>query len=284
MTAPRRPANVRPRDRDEAAAGSLAPGRAEMETIEHRQAALAIHSGAELVADDDLGALLVIRPGLGPALNHATAIRWPRHRAEELLALLEQRFTSVGEWPSLVVSEGLTEPTDLPVMLAAAGWRVLLGERVMYTRHPPTVPHLDPGLRIEAVTRASATECVALETEVFGLAEAQSRERAEHLAAAIQRGELRAFMVRLRDEGVASARLATGSGVAGLYGIGVAARHRRRGYGSLVTAVATRAGLATGHKLVWLSVDEANTPAVELYKSLGFEPAFAWSRWAARSE
>jgi ribosomal protein S18 acetylase RimI-like enzyme len=85
-------------------------------------------------------------------------------------------------------------------------------------------------------------------------------------------------------EPVASARLAGGQGVAAVSAVSVAARHRRRGYGRMITAVATRAGLATGHSLVWLSVDEANTAAVELYTSLGFEPSFAWSRWAAPSD
>jgi ribosomal protein S18 acetylase RimI-like enzyme len=66
-----------------------------------------------------------------------------------------------------------------------------------------------------------------------------------------------------------------------LHGIGVAERHRRRGYGRMITAIATRAGLATGHALVWLSVDDANTAAVTLYRSLGFAPSFAWTRWAA---
>jgi ribosomal protein S18 acetylase RimI-like enzyme len=69
--------------------------------------------------------------------------------------------------------------------------------------------------------------------------------------------------------------------VAGLHAVGVAGRQRRRGYGRMITAIATRAGLATGHKLVWLSVLETNTAAVDLYRSLGFEPAFRWTRWVA---
>jgi ribosomal protein S18 acetylase RimI-like enzyme len=54
--------------------------------------------------------------------------------------------------------------------------------------------------------------------------------------------------------------------------------HRRQGFGRLVTAVATRAGLATGNPLVWLSVDPANEPARRLYEDLGYRPAFSWQR------
>jgi ribosomal protein S18 acetylase RimI-like enzyme len=283
MTAPRRPATARPRD-DFVPEASAPPTRAELDAIERQQATLAVYSGARLVESAELGALLVSRPGLGPALNYATTIRWPRDRAGESLTRLEQHFAAHGEWPSIVVSEGLTEPAALAETLAASGWKMLLGERVLYTRHPPTVPHLDPSLRVEAVARASTTECVALETEVFGLSAEQQAERAEQLAAGIERGELRALAVRLRGEIVASARLVADrrARIAGLYGIGVASAHRRRGYGSLVTAIATRAGLATGQRLIWLSVDEGNTPATEMYARLGYVPSFSWTRWLAQ--
>jgi ribosomal protein S18 acetylase RimI-like enzyme len=49
----------------------------------------------------------------------------------------------------------------------------------------------------------------------------------------------------------------------------------------MITAVATRAGLVTGRGLVWLSVDEANQAAIDLYRSLGYEPSFVRTRWAA---
>jgi ribosomal protein S18 acetylase RimI-like enzyme len=151
----------------------------------------------------------------------------------------------------------------------------------MWGRHPAVVPHLDPRLRVEAVTPATAAEAVQLETSVFGLDPDAMEEGTRLLAEAVAAGSTRAFILRLVREPVASARLVPGPGIAGLHAIGVAARHRRRGYGRMVTAVATRAGLATGHKLIWLSVDDANAAAVELYSSLGFAKSFAWTRWTA---
>jgi ribosomal protein S18 acetylase RimI-like enzyme len=85
----------------------------------------------------------------------------------------------------------------------------------------------------------------------------------------------------LEHEPVATARLAKGAKVAGLHGIGVAQRYRRRGYGSMITSVATRAGLVTGHALVWLSVEESNVGAMALYRKLGYEPTFTTTRWIA---
>jgi ribosomal protein S18 acetylase RimI-like enzyme len=154
----------------------------------------------------------------------------------------------------------------------------------MYTRVPAVVPHLDPGLRIEAVTPATALECARLETAAFGLDPDAVQESATLLAAVVETGAIRAFIVRLAREPIASARLVPGlpnSPVASLHAIAVAARHRRRGYGRLITTIATRAGLATGHALVWLSVDEDNVAAVELYRSLGYDFALTWTRFAA---
>ena len=187
-----------------------------------------------------------------------------------------------GRWPSIIFSEGLSEPGDLPAQLTAAGWHHVRGERILFTRHAPIVPHLDPGLRVEAVTRATAVETAQLEAEAFGLpSPTWIPERTELIAKAVESGTIRAFLLRLVREPVATLRLTSGDRVAGIHGVGVAAKHRRRGYGRMITAIATRAGLATGHGLVWLSVDEANTGAYEMYRGLGYEPTFSWSRWLA---
>jgi ribosomal protein S18 acetylase RimI-like enzyme len=88
--------------------------------------------------------------------------------------------------------------------------------------------------------------------------------------------------VRVGDEPVAVARMSLGERDAGLYGIGVADGWRRRGMGTLVTTVATRAGLALGKRIVWLSVEDTNDAARQMYERLAFRPLFGWSRWVTR--
>ena len=278
--APRRPATVRPRA-DVHDQETAPPTDDELAAIERQQPEIATQAGARVFDDIELDVVSVRAPGRGPALNYAACVRWPAHSVADQLAALERSMRSEGEWPVVTIAEGVSQPADLAERLASAGWVRLAGERIMWTRHPPLVPHLDRGLRMEAVTPATAIECVQIETASFGLPPDQASQRAERLASLVEAGKLRAFLLRLVREPVASARLSGGSKVAALNAINVAGRHRRRGYGRMITAVAARAGLATGHQLVWLSVDEANTPAVELYRSLGFEPAFPWSRWAA---
>jgi ribosomal protein S18 acetylase RimI-like enzyme len=274
---PRRPASARPRERHDHEAPP--PERTELEAIEYQLAALPTHAGARLTHEPELGVVLVSHPGMGPGLNYAARVRWSAAAVAQRLAALHERMRRDGEWPALVVADGLTEPGDLPLWLESNGWIELERERVMWTRQAPVVPHLDPELRVEAVTRRSAGEFERVEGQVFGIDPARAGERAEHVADAVESGALRAFLVRLRGTPVASARLVVGDGVAGIFGVAVAADRRRRGYGSLVTAIATRAGLASGGRLVWLSVEEGNAPALALYHGLGYQPTFAWTRW-----
>lgn len=275
--APRRPQTARPREKPDHDAPP--PPREELEAIERQLAALPTHSGAVMREEQALGAVVVSQPGMGPGLNFAARIRWPATDVAGRLAALHEHMRERGEWPALVVAEGLSQPGDLPFWLESNGWIELERERVMWLRHAPAVPHLDPQLRLEAVTRRSAAEFERVEGAVFGIDGARAAERAEYVAQAVERGALRAFVVRREGRPVATARLVVGDDVAGIFGVGVAADQRRRGYGALVTAIATRAGLAAGGRLVWLSVEESNAAAQALYRGLGYRPTFAWTRW-----
>lgn len=279
-SAPRRPATARPRqDIEEAAIAPPTPE--ELDAIERQHATLPELSSGQVINDAALGVVWVRFAHRVPALSFAKCVRWPGDEFDSRLATVEERMRAEGDWPAISVADGVSRPEDLASRLAGAGWIRVDAERIMFARHAPVVPHLDPGLRIEAVTSATAMECVRLEVANFGVPETEIGERAERLVVAAATGAVRGFIVRLLREPVASARLVPGNGIAALTAINVVASQRRRGYGRLVTAVATRAGLATGHKLVWLSVDEANTAAAELYRSLGYEPTFGWSRWVA---
>jgi ribosomal protein S18 acetylase RimI-like enzyme len=277
-----RPSSARPRRDAPAEHDQPQPPTAdELAAIERHRTQWAALLGARVEDDAELGARIVTHERSGSGLNYVSEIRWSSVDVDERLAQLAERMVARGAWPSLIVCDGLTTPLDLPGRLQARGWVPLATERIMFTRHPVVVPHLDPGLRVEAVTPASALEAVRLETAVFGLQPDALGESADLLARSVDEGSTRAFLLRLAREPVASARLVPGPVVAGLHAVGVAGRHRRRGYGRMITAVATRAGLVKGHRLVWLSVDEANHAAAQLYQALGFQPAFSWTRWAA---
>jgi len=274
-----RPATARPRGQPATATDQEPPTPDESAAIERSLLDLPRFSGGEVGDELDLGVGLAVLHGRGPGYNFAARPRWSAEETAGRLAALVQAMESIGEWPALLVADGLSQPADLTTRLAAAGWVEIERERIMWTRTAPGVPHLDPSLRIEAVTSRTAADYENLEREIFELPADFAAQRTAGLSYSISAGWMRAYLVRLNGAAVATARLAAGDGIAGIFGVGVATGERRRGLGTLVTAVATRAGLASGNKLVWLSVSELNDPAMRVYRQLGFQPGFEWSRW-----
>jgi len=160
----------------------------------------------------------------------------------------------------------------------------VLTETVHWVGQAAAVPHLDPGLRVEAVQVRTIAEHEAVETRIFGIGRDQAARRRAGLVRALETGRMRAWLVRIADEPVAVARLSPGGGVAVLQGVGVIEGRRGQGLGTLVTTIATRAGLALGSRIVWLSVQDDNRAARSVYARLGFAPAFTWSRWLLAAE
>ena len=276
-----RPATARPRS--DIPPEVVPPTPDELARIVRHVAAQSVHDGAVISDDDDLRVVRSHRDRSGPEHTYAAMPRWRADEWPERLTRLRDRMLAEGSWPSLVLTD-----FDVPAGIAsvetvmrAAGWAPVLAERALWVGHASVVPHLDPSLRIEAVLPRSVADHEALERLAFGIGQDRAEDRRRRLADALATGALRAFVVRVDGEPVAVARLSQGEGVAGLTGIGVHPAHRRRGLGTLVTVIATRAGLATGNRIVWLSVREEDDTAASLYAKLGFRPAFRWTRWLA---
>lgn len=255
------------------------PGADELEAIHEHLVTQPAQEGASVEVDDELGVIFVRGPGSGPDSTYAGRPRWDADSWPASLARVRQRILQAGGWPSLLLTDKLDRPRHLEEEVERLGWMRVTGESVMWVGRASVVPHLDPGMRIEAVQPRSLDRHEALERHIFGISREQAERRRDSLGSAIEAGRLRAWIAWVGDEPVAVARLSQGDGVAGLQGIGVVPERRGQGYGTLITTIATRAGLATGNRIVWLSVNEADDTAVGVYARLGFERAFTWSRW-----
>jgi ribosomal protein S18 acetylase RimI-like enzyme len=273
-----RPETARPR---EAAPDVEPPTPAELVAVERHLVSLPTFEGGSVIEDDELGAVIVRGPGGEPDLSYAAMPRWSVDAWPARLDSVRQRMRAEGVWPSLLWCEPPDRPIGLPRELPGRGWAHVFGETVMWVGHASVVPHLDPRLRIEAVQERSLPQHEELETGIFGLDRALAERRRPAVADALRAGRVRAWIVWLEDEPVAVARLSQGDGVAALHGIGVTEARRRQGFGTLITTIATRAGLAMGNRIVWLSVSDADPIARRVYTRLGFAPLLTWSRWLA---
>jgi ribosomal protein S18 acetylase RimI-like enzyme len=253
----------------------------ELASVQRDLVSLPVHAGATLTDDTELGVLRVRVPGGGAVMDYAALPRWESRGWQTSLGRVAERMRVEGTWPSIIVADRLDRPPGLERALRTLGWRRISAESVQWVAHASVVPHLDPALRFEAVRPRTVAEHEELERRVFGADPGRAAARRAELATALEGGRLRAWVLRLRGEPIAIARLSQGDGVAGIHGLGVAREWRGHGYGTLMATVATRAGMATGNRIVWLSVDETNEVALHVYRKLGFAHAFGWSRWLA---
>ena len=272
-----RPPTARPR-RDADVEVPAGPDTAELAGMERGLARLVELAGAARTDEPGLAATLVTWPGRGPAFNHATHLRWSAHDWAARAHAVAERLNGLGEAPVLIVAEGLTQPADLVERLHHAGWLEIGGEVTMWTRRAAAVPHLAAELRLEAVPKARADEYESVERTIFGVSSSEADDRRTAIRAALASGAVRFYLVRSGGRPVATARLLVEDGLAVLHGLGVVEARRREGLGRYLTTIVTRAGLAMGASLVWLSVDPANTAAIALYGGLDYRPAFRWRR------
>jgi GNAT superfamily N-acetyltransferase len=234
--------------------------------------------GGTVTEDGPLGVTLVHGPGNGPDVSYAAMPRWRADDWQDRLLAVRQRMRADGSWPSLLWCDRLDRPLGLDGELQRQGWVKAIAETVLWVGHASVVPHLDPVLRIEAIQPRSLATHQAIEQRIFGIGAAEAERRRTGLSTALESGRLRAWIVWLGEEPVAVARLSQGDGVAALQGVGVVEGRRGQGFGTLITTIATRAGLAVGNRIVWLSVREDNTVALSIYERLGFRRAFSWAR------
>ena len=278
----RRPDTARPRA--EPVPEIDPPDAAELDAIARHLVTLPGQEGAAVLVDEELGVTFVRGPGSGPDLSYATMPHWDVDTWPAQLSAVREHMRGEGIWPSLLTCDRLDRPPGLDLELELEGWTKVTTETVMWVGHASVVPHLDPLMRIEAVRPGSMERHEALEREIFGIGADQAERRRSVIQTALEAGVLRAWVVWLADEPVAVSRLSQGESVAGLQGLGVVAGRRGQGFGRLITTVATRAGMAVGNRIVWLSVSEDNEPAVRTYTRLGFVPAFTWTRWLATED
>lgn len=203
--------------------------------------------------------------------NACWPLEEPDREVEAALDATEGWFGSRGLPPRFKLTEGATAPADLPTRLARRGYQACKRTLVLTgstAGQPDGAVRMSdrPDSGFEAVFTASAAGNVA-----------DARERLETLA----RIPAPARFASL-DLGGATAALgacAIEGQWAGLFGMRTVPEQRRKGLARRVFATLLAEAAQLGASHAYLQVEADNAPALALYGSEGFQPAYAYEYW-----
>ena len=235
----------------------------------------------------DLGDAIMLHDPIDPEpfWNRLAAVRWPvdpaafDRRLTEVLVL----FASLGRQPHIWSSPLHDSPPDLVERLGANGFRDTGEGCVMVLADPRpaqalAVEPLAPGLEIERLSgirggaaAAAASAIVEVLVDAFDVGPDRRMGVTAETISSLARTAFTHYVARWEGRPVAVARRATFDGVSYLSSIGTAAWGRGRGYGRLVTAVASSDAVAAGSEWIHLGVFADNRGAIRLYRDLGFD-------------
>jgi ribosomal protein S18 acetylase RimI-like enzyme len=235
----------------------------------------------------DLGDAILVHDPIDPEpfWNRLAAVRWPTdtsafdQRLTEILVL----FASLGRQPHVWPSPLHDTPADLVERLGANGFRDMGESCVMVLADPGpgqvlAERPLSSGVAIErlsGIRGRTADDAAAAIVDVLADAFDVGSERRLAVTAetitSLARPTFVHYLARQDGRPVAVARRATFDGLSYLSSIGTASWGRGRGFGRLVTAVASSDAIVAGSEWTHLGVFADNRGAIRLYRELGFE-------------
>lgn len=236
-------------------------------------------AGMEFVED---GRLVVVNTGLPLAnFNVALRSRLDAAGAQARVARVVQRFRDAAV-PFSWWAGDHDGPAHLPALLADAGLRAEDAAVIMALDLEEIGPAGDgaPELRIEEVRDEAALRHFAEVTVATWTPgdDAVLRYYAAGAPSLLARGAALRFWVGYVDgTPVATAELAVGPGLVGIYNIATLATHRRRGYGAVLTLHPLQVARAEGFHTAIL---QATPEGERVYRRLGFRPIGRYSIFA----
>jgi RimJ/RimL family protein N-acetyltransferase len=149
--------------------------------------------------------------------------------------------------------------------------RAVMSERLFEMREPPAAPPVPGSAR--AATEADVPQLARMMTEFD--AEAQANPGGEPAEPRVRRRLAHGAILLWEDDGAPVSLAGLTDPAAGVSRVGpvfTPREHRAHGYGSAVTAAATRLGLERGASRVVLYTDLANPTSNKIYQDIGYRP------------
>lgn len=209
--------------------------------------------------------------------NSATAMQPSMLPLEEKIAGTEAWFRAHGQPAIFRLTEAFAPP-ELDGLLAKRGYarevETWVMTRDLSTGIPPGDYHLPPGAKVLERSESDGLQDIHRMKDVSPEVRAQDLKRQT-----LWKGP-QVFLSLKTINGVASTGMARlDAGHLGIFNMRTASKARDKGYATILVAYLLAWGLEQGARSAFLQVDQANAPAIAVYRKFGFSPAYAyWHR------
>jgi len=209
--------------------------------------------------------------------NSATAMYASTLPLEEKIAFTEAWYRVYGQPAIFRLTEAFAPP-ELDSLLAARGYsrevETWVMTRDLSTGIPPGEYSLPLGAKLFERTESEGLDDIHRMKAAGPALHAQDLRRQ-----ALWKGP-QVFLSLKTIHGVASTGMARlEAGHLGIFNMRTASRARDKGYATILVAYLLAWGLEQGATTAFLQVDQANEPAIAVYRKFGFSPAYSyWHR------
>jgi GNAT superfamily N-acetyltransferase len=218
------------------------------------------------------GWIVRFSPGKAKRARCVNAVSPGRLPLADKLAQAEAVFRAAG-LQMVVRITPFSQPAGLDETLAGLGLQAFDDTQVL----AGDLPTMSLAARIPLDSRlepAAAADYAQVVGRLRGSPPMQQQAHAERLA--LSPVPYRGWILRRGDEVLACGQYAREGEFVGLYDIFTAPAARNQGLSQALCAELLRRAAAEGARTAYLQVDAANTPALAVYRKLGFAPGYSY--------
>lgn len=214
--------------------------------------------------------------------NHAFRVNVTESEADKLIADVVRYYKSMGLKPCFMFSPA-TRPQTLANSLLRADFKPLLEEDVMVYRGKSKNFAASPDVTVVANDRSLLDVWTDVSMKSFGVPVVLRDAFLDMYGKASQYNGTRSYLGYFQGKPAGVCGLVSFKGAGGIFTVGTAPEHRRKGVATALLHKAIADSLTMGNSLLYLITTKGSN-AERLYTSLGFEVAYTHRRYELQSQ
>jgi ribosomal protein S18 acetylase RimI-like enzyme len=214
--------------------------------------------------------------------NHAFRVNVTESEADRLIADVVGYYKSMGFKPCFMVSPA-TRPQTFANSLLRAGFKPVLEEDAMVYRGEGKNFTVGPDVNVVANDRSLLDVWTDVSMKGFGVPVVLRDALLDVYGKAIQYKGTKSYLGYFQGKPAGVCGLVSFNDVGGIFTVGTAPEHRRKGVATALLHKAIADSKTMGNSLLYL-ITTKGSDAERLYTSLGFEVAYTHRRYELQSQ